>query len=115
MNTKRLISSYDEINDIFVGKIDGKSRYCADYSISEGIFLAVDECGIPCSVFIDRPSEVFTISKELLENPNIRIDIGCDGIFVSFAMFIGDLKVCYVKSPNKCGISKVNFSMDSSY
>ena len=32
---KRLISSYDEINDTFVGKVDGEHGYCADYGISE--------------------------------------------------------------------------------
>ena len=36
---KRLITSYDEVNDTFVGKVDGESGFCADYDISNGVFL----------------------------------------------------------------------------
>ena len=35
MKTQRLISSYDEINDIFCGKIDGKNGYLAKDTINE--------------------------------------------------------------------------------
>ena len=115
MKTKRLISSYDEINDTFVGKIDGKNRYCADYSISDGIFLAVDKDNIPCSVFVDGASDVFNVSKSMLENANVRIAIGCDSIFLSFMMFIGDLKICSIKSENRYGIPELNFLMDTNY
>ena len=34
MKTQRLISSYDEINDIFCGKIDGKNGYFANYAMN---------------------------------------------------------------------------------
>lgn len=115
MMTKRLISSYDEINDTFVGKIDGKNRYCADYSISDGIFLAIDKDNIPCSVFVDKASDVFNISKSVLENANVKIAIDCDSIFLSFIMFIEDLKICSIKSENRCGIPKLNFLMDTNY
>lgn len=115
MKTKRLISSYDEINDTFVGKIDGKNRYCADYSISEGIFLAIDGNKVPYSVFVDRASDVLNVSKAVLENSNVKIAIDCDSIFLSFSMFIEDLKICSIKSKNRCGIPKLNFLMDSNY
>ena len=36
---KRLISSYDEENDTFVGKIGDENGYVADYGISKGIYL----------------------------------------------------------------------------
>ena len=42
MMKKRLISSYDEINDTFVGKIDGENGFCSDFDISDGIFLAIN-------------------------------------------------------------------------
>lgn len=113
MNTKRLISSYDEINDTFVGKIDGKNKYCADYSISDGIFLAIDNNNIPYSVFIENASNVFKISKTMLENTNVKITIDCDSIILSFNMFIEDLKICSIKSENRWGIPKINFLMDT--
>ena len=113
MENKRLISSYDEINDTFVGKIDGKTRYCADYGISDGIFLAIDKNNVPCSVFVDGASDVFNVSKSMLENANIRIAIDCDSIFLSFIMFIEDLKICSIKSENRYGIPKLNFLMDT--
>ena len=115
MNTKRLISSYDEVNDTFVGKIDGKNGYCADYSISDGIFLAVDSNNIPYAVFVDKASNVFNISKAMLENSNVKIAIDCDSVFLSFSMFIEDLKICFIKSENRCGIPKINFLMDANY
>ncbi|WP_405305309.1 hypothetical protein [Methanobrevibacter sp.] len=115
MNTKRLISSYDEINDTFVGKIDGKNSYCADYSISDGIFLAIDKNNIPCSVFVDNASNVFNVPKTILENSNVKIAIDCDSVFLSFNMFIEDLKICSIKSENRCGIPKINFLMDTNY
>lgn len=113
MEKKRLISSYDEINDTFVGKIDGKNRYCADYSISDGIFLAIDNENVPCSVFVDGASDVFDVSKSMLENANIRIAIDCDSVFLSFIMFIEDLKICSIKSENRFGIPELNFLMDT--
>ena len=115
MKTKRLISSYDEINDTFVGKIDGKNKYCADYSISDGIFLAIDKNNIPCSIFVDGASDVFNISKSMLENSNIKIAIDCDSLCLSFNMFIEDLKICSVRSENRFGIPKLNYLMDSNY
>ena len=39
METKELISSYDETNDIFVGKISEKNGYCVNYEFSKGIFF----------------------------------------------------------------------------
>ena len=113
MEKKRLISSYDEINDTFVGKIDGKNRYCADYSISDGIFLAIDNENVPCSVFVDGASDVFDVSKSMLENSNVRIAIDCDSVFLSFIMFIEDLKICSIKSENRYGIPELNFLMDT--
>ena len=43
MKTQRLISSYDEINDIFCGKIDGKNGYFANYAMNKGIFINIDK------------------------------------------------------------------------
>ena len=112
---KRLISSYDEINDIFVGKIGGKNRYCADYSISEGIFLAIDKNKVPCSIFVEGASDVFNISKSMLENSDIKIVLDCDSLFLSFNMFIEDLKICSIKSENRFGMPELNYLMDSNY
>ena len=115
METKRLISSYDEINDTFVGKIDGKIRYCADYNISDGIYLALDSSKIPCSVFVDGASEVFNISKDILEKSDVRISISCNSMHISLIMFIEGLKVCSIKCENRCGIPEMDCLMDTNY
>ena len=104
MENETLISSYDEINDTFVGKIEGKNGYCADYGISEGIYLIVDKNNLPTSVLVDG---------DFLENPNIKIGIDCDGICICFSIFIEELKVCSVKCKNKFGIPEISFVMDS--
>lgn len=115
MEKERLISSYDEINDTFVGKIDGKNGYSADYSISDGIFLSIDKNNMPTSVLVDHASEVFNIPKKILENSNVRIGIGCDSICLCFTMFIENLKICSIRCKNEFGIPEINFEIDSNY
>lgn len=115
MEKQRLISSYDEVNDTFVGKIDGQKGYCADYSISEGIFLGIDENNIPTSVLVSNASKVFDISKQVLENSNVKIDIDCDNICLNFTMFIENLKICSIRCKNKYGIPTLNYKIDSNY
>lgn len=113
MEKETLISSYDEINDIFVGKIDGRMGYCANYSISEGIFLSIDKDNMPTSVLVDNASEVFNVSKKFLENPNVKIGIDCDSVCLCFTISIEDLKICSIKRKNDFGIPEVSFVMDS--
>ncbi len=113
MEKETLISSYDEINDTFVGKIDGRNGYCANYSISEGIFLSIDKDNMPTSVLVDNASEVFNVSKKFLENPNVKIGIDCDSICLYFTISIEDLKICSIKCKNDFGIPEINFVMDS--
>ena len=115
MEKERLISSYDEINDTFVGKIDGKKGYCADYSISDGVFLSIDKDNLPASVLVDNASEVFNVSKKILENSNVRIGIDCDSICLYFTMCIENLKVCSIRCKNKFGIPQISFDIDSNY
>ncbi|WP_298500586.1 hypothetical protein [uncultured Methanobrevibacter sp.] len=115
MEKQRLISSYDEVNDTFVGKIDGRDGYCADYGISDGVFLSIDKDNIPTSVFVNNASKVFDISKKLLENSNVKIDIDCDSICLYFTMFIENLKICSIRCKNSYGIPNINVEMDSNY
>ena len=113
MEKETLISSYDEINDTFVGKIDGRNGYCANFSISEGIFLSIDKDNMPTSVLVDNASKVFNVSKKFLENPNVKIGIDCDNICLCFTVSIEDLKICSIKCKNDFGIPEVSFVMDS--
>ena len=112
---KRLISSYDEVNDTFVGKVDGEKGYCADYGISNEIFIGVDNSHIPTSIFISHASEVFNIPKQNLESNNVKISINCDDIFLYFNMYIEDLKIFSTKCPNHFGIPNMHFLIDSNY
>lgn len=115
MEKQRLISSYDEVNDTFAAKIDGRNGYCADYSISEGVFLGIDKNNIPTSVLVDKASKVFDISKKVLENSNVKIGIDCDSICLYFTMCIENLKICSIRCENKFGIPELSFDIDSNY
>lgn len=110
---KRLISSYDEINDTFVGKVDGDTGYCADYGISEGIYLGINNANLPTSVIVPHASEVFNISKETLESADVKIKIDCDDVCLCFDMCIENSRICSVKCRNIFGIPKMNCLIDS--
>ncbi|WP_458456584.1 hypothetical protein [Methanobrevibacter sp.] len=112
---KRLISSYDEENDTFTGKFDDEKGMLADYSICDGVFLGLNKDNFPNSVYVEGASEVFNIPKEVLENPNVKIFIDCDNIFLDFHMFIGDLKIFSVKCRNHFAVPEISFSIDSNY
>ncbi len=112
---KRLISSYDEVSDTFVGKVDGENGFCADYDISNGVFLGIDKDNFPNSVFVRNASEVLNTSKQTLEHSNVKINIDCDSICLHFNMFIEDLKVCSIRCRNSYGIPNISFEIDSNH
>jgi len=112
MKKERLISSYDEVNDTFVGKIDGKNGYVADYGITDGIFLGLNNSNLPTSVFISNASEVLDISKTDLESADVKIGIKCDDANLTFRMCIEDLLVFSTRCKNSFGIPNLNFLID---
>lgn len=112
---KRLISSYDEVNDTFVGKVDGENGYLADYDISNGVFLGIDKDNFPSFVFVNNASEVLNTPKQILENSNVKINIVCDALCLYFNIFIEDLKICSIKCRNRYGIANINFEIDSNH
>lgn len=113
MMKKRLISSYDEINDTFVGKVDGENGICADYDISNGVFLGIDKDNVPNSIYVNNASEVLNTSKQILEDSNVKINIDCDTLCLYFNMFIDGLKICSIRCANHFGIPTLNFEIDS--
>ena len=110
---KRLISSYDEKNDTFVGKLDGEHGYCADYGISEGIYLGINNTRFPTSIFVPNASEVFNTSKETLESADVKININCNGGCICFDMCIENSKICSIRCKNDFGIPKMECLMNS--
>lgn len=110
---KRLISSYDETNDRFVGKVEGENGYYADYDISDGVFLGIDKNNLPNSVYVSNASKVLNTSKTLLEESDVKINIDCDTICLYFNMFIDGLKICSIKCRNQFGIPNLNYEIDS--
>lgn len=110
---KRLISSYDEINDTFVGKVDGEHGYCADYGISDGVFLGINNANFPTSVFVPNASEVFNTSKETLESADVKININCCDGCLYFDMCIENSNICSIRCKNSFGIPNLNFLIDS--
>lgn len=112
MEKQRLISSYDEINDTFVGKIDGRNGYNANYGISEGVFLNIDENNLPTSVFVNNASEVFDVPKKCLESANVKISIDCNENCLSFSMFVENSEICSLKCSNDFGIPTLEYLID---
>ena len=110
---KRLISSYDEESDTFVGKVEGEKGYCADYGISEGIYLGVNNSHLPASIIIPNASKVFNTSKTILESADVKIGIVCDEACLTFSMCVEDLKIFSAKCRNNFGIPKIDYLMDS--
>lgn len=110
---KRLISSYDEINDTFVGKVDGEHGYFADYGISEGIFLGINNSNYPTSIFVPNASEVLNTSKETLESADVKININCNELCLYFDMCIENSKICSIRCKNNFGIPNMEYEIDS--
>jgi hypothetical protein len=110
---KRLISSYDEENDTFVGKVDGESGYVADYGISDGVYLGVNNSNLPASVIVPNASKVLNTSKSVLESADVKIGIDCDEFCLSFTMSIEDLKIFSTTCRNRFGIPNINYKIDS--
>lgn len=109
---KRLISSYDEESDTFVGKVVGKHGYVADYGISDDIFLNIDKNNMPTSVFVRNASEVFNVSGKSLQDGNVRICISCNDECLSFRMFVENSEICSLRRRNDFGIPSLQYLMD---
>lgn len=100
METKELISSYDEINDTFVGKMSEKNGYHANYDISKGIFLNLDNNNLPVSVHINNASNVLNVKKHVLQYCDLSIFIDCDGREINFKLCMADKMLYNAKSVN---------------
>lgn len=110
---KRLISSYDEENDTFVGKVDGGHGYYADYGICDGVYLGIDNSNLPTSIYISDASHLFNIPKAVLESANVKIGISCSSTCLSFCMTVEDLLIFSTKCKNSFGIPNIKYEMDS--
>lgn len=115
MKTQRLISSYDEANDIFYGKIDGEDGYFANYAISKGIFINLDKNMFLVSFFINSASDVLHVSKEILEESDVKVFINCTNISIMFDVFINDVKIFNDVFENNYDIPSFNFMLDTNY
>ena len=109
MESKELISSYDEINDTFVAKVGGKDGYCASYELSQGIFLNVDDNSLPSSIQINGASDVLNVNKGLLEDPNVCIIIKCNGDVIDFELSISSKKVFAISSFNNFDVEMFSY------
>ena len=109
---KRLISSYDEENDTFAGKVDGENGYVADYGIADDVFLGLNSSNLPSSVFISNASEVLNTSKNTLESSNVKIAITCDEASLNFRMCIEDAMIFSSRCENAFGIPNLDYIID---
>ena len=109
---KRLISSYDEDNDTFVGKVDGENGYNMDYGIADGIYLRLNKSNLPTSVFISNASEVLDTSKNVLESSDVKIAIECDELSLTFRMCIDGSLVYENMCENSFSIPNLNYMID---
>ena len=111
MITEELISSYDETNDILLCKISEVNGYCANYNISNGVFLYLDKNHLPVSVYINHASEVLNVNKKLLEDPNVFVSIRCTKNKLDFELFIADKRIYSSKSENKFDIPRIDYEI----
>ncbi len=111
METKELISSYDEVNDTFVGKMSDKKGYCANYDIADGIFLNIDKDKHPVSVQINDASCVLNVKKRVLQNPDVSILIECVGDKICFKLSVEDREIFSNKSPNIFHIPELSYEI----
>lgn len=111
MESKELISSYDEINDTFVAKVCGKDGYYANYELSRGIFLNVGNDNLPSSIQINGASDVLNVSKGLLEDPNVYILIKCNGEVIEFELSISSKKIYSNTFFNTFDVAKFSYEI----
>ena len=111
METKQMISSYDEINDTFVAKISDKNGYYANYDIADGIFLNIDKNRFPVSVHINNASDVLNVEKGILKNPDVSILIECREDKVCFRLSIADREIFSNKSFNIFEMPEVSYEI----
>lgn len=111
----KLISSYDEINDMFSGKIVDKNGYLTSYNLNDGIFINMDKNNYPSSFYIYNASRIFNISKKLLECPDISIKMECDKLEILFEFLISNKEVYVSKSWNTFNIPEFSCIMETNY
>ena len=111
METKELISSYDAINDTFVGKVSGKNGYMANFEFSEDVFLNVDKNNLPASIQINGASDALNVKKSVLKNPDVSILIECSGDKIDFEMFIAGEMIFNKKSLNIFSIPRFSYEI----
>lgn len=111
METKELISSYDEVNDTFVAKISDEDGYYANYDIADGIFLNIDKNSFPVSVHINNASDVLNVEKRILKDPNVSILIECREDNVCFRLSIADREIFSGMSFNIFGMPEISYEI----
>lgn len=111
METKKLISSYDEMNDVFVGKISDKHGYCVNYEFSNDIFINMDENNLPSSIHINNASDILNVNKSLLEKDNISIFIECSGDEIYLKLMIADKRIFNKKTQNVFNIPQFSYEI----
>ncbi|WP_407415460.1 hypothetical protein [Methanobrevibacter sp.] len=114
METKELISSYDEANDTFVAKMSDKKGYYANYDIADGIFLNIDKNRLPVSVQINDASCVLNVKKSVLQDPDVSILIECVGDKIHLKLSIADREIFSNNSANIFDIPEVSYEIRAS-
>ena len=55
------------------------------------------------------------VKKEILEESDIKIGLGCDDCSIYFDIFVNGVKIYNNKFENNCGIPDLNFLLDTDY
>lgn len=53
--------------------------------------------------------------KEILEESDIKIGLGCDDCSIYFDIFVNGVKIYNNRFENNCGIPDLNFLLDTDY
>lgn len=112
---KRLVCSYDDINDTFVGKVSDEKGFYADYGICNGIYVGVNNSNYPTLIHVSHASKVFNAPKQILKNNNIEILLDCSDSALLFKMFIDGLEIFSTSCKNNFGIPALHYSINSNF
>ena len=58
---------------------------------------------------------ILNVKKEILEESDIKIGLGCDDCSIYFDIFVNGVKIYNNKFENNCGFPDLNFLLDTDY
>lgn len=90
MINKKLISSYDESEDMFYIKINEDRGYVISFELCDGVYLNLNKFNELDSIEIENASELLGFTQNSLSNGEKKIIIISTEDFISFKFFLNN-------------------------